>query len=330
MTTAELIAQYRRICTAKGTGKSTQEHITMSGKVLESVTDDVRDFSNPDTWDTVRERMLEKDWGERTLHTISRSLVRIARFAEECGETAVGSSALVHRFNKKTPPLPACTDEEFEVLLAGVTRPSFKAALCLGYDAGLRTIESAGLKVEDIDLDRCTITIRAGKGGKGAVLPILTQRLHDALAIAIEKVPKHGHIALGPRAMPGKRAHDFYYQLHRTAARLGLRRITFHDLRRGFATWSVTRGLEGKPTRIEFVSQMLRHSSVAQTEQYIERLPSNAEVIREGYGGRPPLKLDTARVHCPSPWAPASGEHGEDDRVRDARGGALPTGLPTR
>ena len=58
--------------------------------------------------------------------------------------------------------------EEVSALLAAAPGPGLKyrAALSIGYGAGLRASEVRNLKVRDIDSDRMLIHVERGKGGK--------------------------------------------------------------------------------------------------------------------------------------------------------------------
>lgn len=57
----------------------------------------------------------------------------------------------------------------------------------LAYGAGLRVTELIRLRVQDIDLDRHTVTVRAGKGDKDRVTP-LPERLIDPLRNQFERL----------------------------------------------------------------------------------------------------------------------------------------------
>jgi len=46
--------------------------------------------------------------------------------------------------------------------MSGIT----KMVACLLYDSGLRLMESVELRVKDLDLPRCEILVRNGKGRK--------------------------------------------------------------------------------------------------------------------------------------------------------------------
>ena len=72
------------------------------------------------------------------------------------------------------------------------------------YGTGMRVMECAALRVKDVDLDRCGIDIRAGKGGKDrrALLPVtlvpdlLAQRVRTRALHAADLAKGGGWVAL--------------------------------------------------------------------------------------------------------------------------------------
>lgn len=85
---------------------------------------------------------------------------------------------------KKPKRLPVVLDRsEVETLLGAVDGAVDGTAgliVQLLYGAGLRVLEGVRLRVQDLDLGRCEITVRSGKGAKDRVT-IIPQRLVPAL-----------------------------------------------------------------------------------------------------------------------------------------------------
>lgn len=67
------------------------------------------------------------------------------------------------------------------------TDGTYSLAARLQYGAGLRLNELVRLRIQDVDLDRCTITVRGGKGDKDRST-ILPKSLREQLAAQIETV----------------------------------------------------------------------------------------------------------------------------------------------
>lgn len=67
---------------------------------------------------------------------------------------------------KRPPRLPTVLSHEEAMLIIGFLAQPYQLLASLMYGAGLRVVESARLRVKDIDFQHQTITVRDGKGGK--------------------------------------------------------------------------------------------------------------------------------------------------------------------
>jgi integron integrase len=77
------------------------------------------------------------------------------------------------------PRLPAVlTRDEVRLLLANL-HGSTRLIVLLLYGAGLRLMECLTLRVKDLDLERCEIRVRRGKGGKDRVTMLPESARHD-------------------------------------------------------------------------------------------------------------------------------------------------------
>jgi integrase len=92
-----------------------------------------------------------------------------------------------------------------QILLAAEHDPRLYVMCSLGYFAGLRAAEIAGVRIEDIHLgDRPRLVVVAGKGGRRRVVP-----LHPELRAAVVRIlAEGGHPKVGPlvssRRRPGE------------------------------------------------------------------------------------------------------------------------------
>jgi integron integrase len=83
--------------------------------------------------------------------------------------------------SRRRPRVPVVlTRQEVRDLLARVPKPSW-LVISLLYGSGLRISEALRLRVGDVDLDYCQLTVRDGKGGKDRVT-LLSQRLLEPLS----------------------------------------------------------------------------------------------------------------------------------------------------
>ena len=88
----------------------------------------------------------------------------------------------------------------------------YELAARLQYGAGLRVSELVGLRVQDVDVGRGTVTVRGGKGNKDRVT-VLPKSLREELSQQIERVREvwkdDGEAGLAGVYMPGALARKF-------------------------------------------------------------------------------------------------------------------------
>jgi integrase/recombinase XerD len=156
------------------------------------------------------------------------------------------------------------TMDELQRLLNAI--PDDKKVLALLYsDAGLRRNEALNLRVEDVDLPGCRITVR-GKGSKVVVYPILTERLQKALEEDMEKTAGEW-LKVNPDT-------DLPYQSIKTLLKLASKRagitknVTHHTLRHTFSTLLMESGISTEVRRL-----LMRHSTLSATEHYTHVSP---------------------------------------------------------
>lgn len=134
------------------------------------------------------------------------------------------------------------------------------AAIALAIDTGLRDEELLRLLWEMVDLEHNQLTIEAerAKNKRQRIVPLLprAQRI-------LEGLPRH---TTHPGVIWHREGVDFYdlnHTLQRIGAKVGVKGIRWHDLRRTCGC----RLLQDHKMPIEQVSQWLGHSSVTQTQK---------------------------------------------------------------
>ena len=140
-----------------------------------------------------------------------------------------------------------------------------RAALMLGYGAGLRISEAVAVKVTDIDSQRKLIRIEQGKGKKDRYV-MLSPRLLAVLR-AYWRAARPGKDYLFPSWREGRHlTSSAFAQACRDAAKLsGIpKRITAHTLRHSFATHLLEGGTD---TRV--IQVLLGHSRIETTARYL-------------------------------------------------------------
>lgn len=86
---------------------------------------------------------------------------------------------------KRPPRLPVVLSHDEAMAIITELKMPYRLMASLMYGAGLRIVESARLRVKDIDFSQCVITVRDGKGGKDrtTLLPeLLCEPLRDRVA----------------------------------------------------------------------------------------------------------------------------------------------------
>lgn len=183
------------------------------------------------------------------------------------------------RKHRETAP----PEDDVGALLAEADSRERVIVLCAA-DAGMRRNEIRQLQWSWLNREALTIALPdwACKGGRGGVVPMTLR-----LLAAIVNIPRNLH---SPYVLTNSRTSGPYSKgrfcewFKQLQARAGLvaapldRRVHLHDLRHGFATNAVERGVG-----IEAVSDILRHASLEQTRSYVQRRPRDIQRAREAF-----------------------------------------------
>ncbi len=199
--------------------------------------------------------------------------------------------------------LPIVLSEKEVRTVIGLLREPDRLIVSLLYGSGLRILECVSLRVKDIDLDRCEITVRRGKGDKDRLVPLAKSAVADvkrALREAHQRWAKDLKAGIRVTGIDGalarklpnaSREWSWYYvfpatrsfidasqiawrhHLHETkiqravhdASRRGKvgKRVTCHAFRHSFATNLLENGSD-----IRTIQELLGHSDVRTTMVY--------------------------------------------------------------
>jgi integrase/recombinase XerD len=130
-----------------------------------------------------------------------------------------------------------------QILLAAAPDPRLSLMTWLGYGAGLRVAEIAGLRVEQVDLRHGMLDV-AGKGGKRRHVPVVVGGLRAALVRYLAGRPAAGPLIVATRRPYGPLApRTVSLYLARHIRSLGIDG-TGHDLRHSFVWWLLEHGGE--------------------------------------------------------------------------------------
>ena len=170
------------------------------------------------------------------------------------------------------------TEGEMKELLASIkTRTPVglrnRAIFELLYACGIRTSELCNLKTEDVDLKEQTVVVVHGKGGKSRLMPIgqyathyieeYLQRARKFMLRGTSRDP--GNLFLSSRGRPFGRS-----TLNSTVIRTVRKSVTF---KKHFSAYScrhsVATHLLNNNVDIAYIAQLLGHSSLRTTQQYL-------------------------------------------------------------
>lgn len=146
-----------------------------------------------------------------------------------------------------------------------------RAILLLLYWTGLRVSELIGLRRDDVDVARRLVTVRAGKGGDGRIVPCAPE-LGSTLLAYLVALPAVADPALlwsndgaggvrGPLSIEGVRQ-----MLRRRCKAAGIRYMRPHLWRHGFAMLLLNNGME-----LSALSRAMGHSSPETTRTIYAR-----------------------------------------------------------
>lgn len=154
--------------------------------------------------------------------------------------------------------------EETERLIAVTTNVKHRCIVLLLYSSGLRMSELLNITFADIDKDRRTIHVRAGKGRKDRQT-LLSQRFLEYLPTYLSRYKPRRWLFEG---VGGARysARSVNEIIRRSSVQAGIRkRVSAHTLRHSFATHLLEQG-----TDLRYIQVLLGHESSRTTERYAQ------------------------------------------------------------
>lgn len=222
----------------------------------------------------------EARWAPKTLNMELAWLKAVLRWGVVQGlllhEPQICQAVKVkHRKHRETAP-----DERDIGALLDEAIPRERVIVLCAADAGMRRNEIRQLQWSWVGSGEIAIPDWAAKGGRGGVVP-LTSRLAAAID-AMPVVLRSSYVLANPRTGGPYSKGRFCEWFLRLQERAGLvaapldRRVHLHDLRHGFATNAVERGVG-----IEAVSDFMRHATLEQTRDYVQRRPRDLARARE-------------------------------------------------
>jgi len=169
------------------------------------------------------------------------------------------------------------------------------------YSTGIRRMELARLKLEDIGFDASTMQVRCGKGRRDRVVPLgaMARRWIDRYLLEVrpqlQAGQDRGEVFLTDYGEPFTR-NRLGDQIHRYVARAGLPGAC-HIFRHACATHMLENGAD-----IRFIQAMLGHAQLSTTEIYTQVSISK---LKEIHAATHPAQLGRRTANI-APWTRAS------------------------
>lgn len=180
-----------------------------------------------------------------TVLTHLKGVKRFSAWLAKEGEIKTDELVGIGSPKPDTKVVPTLSNNEIAALIKACTGKRFidrrdECIVRLMLETGARAGEVVAMEVKDVDLDRCQVTIRRGKGGKGRTVPINSPQTLVALDRYLRARRVQGLQATGALWTGGKVKtfgyHGLSQMLKRRARMAGMNDIHAHRLRHTFAT----------------------------------------------------------------------------------------------
>lgn len=239
------------------------------------------------------------------------------------GEVVVNPVAGVQMPSVRAIPVRIATPAECARLLSALRvrdRPIWATAMY----AGLRRGELMALRLEDVDLERCVITVSRGwdvlegeistKSGRVRTVPIATL-LREELTRHIDRLQWTEGLAFGYRVDRPFHGTPLFRRAERAWDAAGLERITLHECRHTFASLMIDAGVNAKA-----LSSYMGHANISITmDRYGHLMPGNetqAAAMLDRYLDRAPRgRHSGTRASERSPARNGTGQEREAHRA---------------
>jgi len=176
---------------------------------------------------------------------------------------------------KKVKYLPVILSaEEVRKMIILTTSPKHRCILSILYGAGVRVGELTHIRICDIDLDRMTLRVYQGKGGKDRIT-ILPHSLKLILQKQIKLKSKNDFLFTNGRN--GRLTEATIQKIVQQAAVRAVinKNVSPHTLRHSFATHLLENG-----TDIRYIQELLGHARLETTQIYTHVARNNLALLK--------------------------------------------------
>ena len=211
--------------------------------------------------------LLDRRLHPKTINCYLDSIRSFYKYLKEEEEIEIENPVKNGYLLRLPKPLPRfLQDQEVGRLFRVIESKRDRAIFYLMLRCGLRVEETAGLKLDDLDLRRGTIIVRNGKGGKGRMVYMSTDA-HSAVMdyLRVRQAGRTKALFLVDKgALKGKAisVRGIQKRLELYAGKSGLK-VSCHELRHTMATQLLNAGAD-----LTVIQDLLGHSRVATTQRY--------------------------------------------------------------
>ena len=155
------------------------------------------------------------------------------------------------------------TAVDMDKLRTACRKPKERAIIETLISSGIRCEEMCSLKINDVDLEKLTLRVRHGKGGKDRVVyisDVAAAHIKDYLSRRKEETD----VLFVSRTGGRYTTNGILVMVTRLGKRAGVEKVHPHRFRRTFATEFRHRGMD-----IHTISKLMGHSNIDTTERYI-------------------------------------------------------------
>jgi site-specific recombinase XerD len=229
---------------------------------------------------TFIDTLLDRRLNPKTINSYLDSIRSFYRYLKDEEEIEIENPVKSGYSLRLPKPLPRfLRDEEAGRLFGVIKNPRDKAIFYLMLRCGLRVAETANLRLDDLDLRRGTIIIRAGKGSKGRMV-YMSADAHGAIMgyLSVRQTGRTQTLFLVEKgSLKGKpiSVRGIQKKMELYAKKSGLR-TSCHELRHTMATQLLNAGAD-----LTVIQDLLGHSRIATTQRYCR--VSNLKVEKDYY-----------------------------------------------
>lgn len=156
------------------------------------------------------------------------------------------------------------TAVEIDRLRTACKGPAERAIIETLLSSGIRREELCNLKVTDVDLERLTLRVRRGKGGKDRQTYISDVAAEHIKRYLSRRKVESEFLFVSRKTRENYTPNGILVMVRRIGARTGVEKVHPHRFRRTFATEARRRGMD-----IHTISKLMGHSNIDTTERYI-------------------------------------------------------------